>query len=51
MISTKEPLYKKKYHAAHQLYPKITGGRGVGSAQHPTNRVGGMELSLQNALR
>lgn len=35
MISTKEPLYKKKYHAAHQLYPKITGeGGGLSSAPH-----------------
>lgn len=31
MNSTKEPLYKKKYHAAHQLYPKIMGvGEGEG---------------------
>lgn len=37
-ISTKEPLYKKKYHAAHQLYPKIMEGGGW--AQLSTSQTG-----------
>lgn len=43
MTGTKGPLYKKKYHAAHQLYPKIPGWGAGGLAlhTHPQDGVGG----------
>lgn len=40
MNSTKKPLYKKKYHAAHQLYPKTRGGAQL-CAPPPTPGAGG----------
>lgn len=52
MNSTKKPLYKKKYHAARQLYPKT---RGLGSAHPPRpappSPGRGTELSDDNADR
>lgn len=41
MISTKKSLYKKKYHAAHQLYPNITGEGGWAQLSTLQTRVGG----------
>lgn len=56
MISTKEPLYKKEYHAAPQLYPKITGGGGWAQLSTPQTGCGGWSyphkmLSDDNADR
>lgn len=41
MTGTKGPLYKKKYHAAHQLYPKIPGWGAGGLALHTHPQDGG----------